>query len=326
MPRLEALLTVVLCGCAWPLDPAPVAPSPGHLPVLGGCPVFAGMGGLGGAGRSVSLADGATLWTFEGGPSGIGVLASGTDVCVGGQALGPAFDVSAGSDESVTPLDLARSGTDVWAFYEAWRPEAGAPFGVRTLGRGVAHRDVGTGRFVRRSPLFWTADRPDYGQSAWVDGGWLYAWGCEAEEGGWTRRCSVARVPVDAVETYEAWQYATSVGQFSPQVDDARPVLVGVGEVSVRPAGPERWLATYIQPLDTVLRLRVGLSPTGPFGPAVELGRCEVPAGAFCTGAVQHEGVAGPKRQVGLTWTPAAFGALADRKARWVVAEVPEGL
>lgn len=323
MPRPEWLVALVLAGCAWPLDPVVGDQSRKGTTLLSACPAFAetlkGIPAGQGPGHSIELSNSTTLWTFEGSDDGVQAVQTDPDVCLGAaMAITSAFD-TAPDGLRATPLDLARTGTDVWAFYQAWRPEARAPLGVRAIGGGVAHRDPTTGRFVRRNPLQWTADRPNFGLSAAVDDGWLYAWGCEPEEGNWTRRCSVARVAVSAVEQ-GAWQYATSVGQFSGQVEDARPVLVGVGEVSVRREGPQRWLVKYIKPLDSKVMLRAGLSPTGPFSAPVELGQCDVPAGAFCTGAVQHGLADG---NLGLTWTPSSFGTLSDRRTRWVVVKVP---
>ncbi len=285
---------------------------------VAGCALFAGVAPTLGVGHSVALPDGATLWTFDaplvagGRADGVaGRLQLATGGCPGTllDAVA-ALPATATDSDFATPLDLVRTGDDVWQFYETWRFAAGAPFGVKVVGRGVAKWDSQTGQFARGADLLWTADRPAYGQSALVDGAWVYAYGCEPAQDGWTRACYVARAPTLQVANVNAWQYATAVNQFTANPDDAQPILTGVGDLSIRRHPSGRLLATYILPLDTVLRVRSALGPTGPFSAPHALAQCQAATGSFCVGAVQHPELDPDAATVALTFARASFDPL----------------
>ena len=323
-------------GCTLPLDAtdagtdAPIAPD-----AIEGCALFAGAAPSLGVGHSLDLPNGATLWTFDGAlvdggrSDGIaGRVQIQTDGCPGALVDAQiALPPSATDTDFAVPLDLVRVGADVWQFYETWRFAAGAPFGVKTVGRGIARWDAQAGRFTR-SPLLWTGDRPAYGASALVDGAWVYAYGCEAANDGWTRACYAARAPSLQVADINAWQYATAVGKFTGNPDDAQPILTGVGDVSLRRHASGRLLVTYFKPLDSVLQVRSALGPTGPFSAPHALGQCQATSGTFCVGAVQHPELDGDDATIAVTFARASFDPLpaADRWPRLARLPLPVAL
>ena len=326
MCRSSAIsLCLWLAGCTLPLDSGGTDVDAASAPdSISGCALFAAAAFQPGTGQSVTLPSGATLWTFDaalttgGRMDGVAALAQ----IVPGSCAGTLADTTVALPPSGTdtdfakPLDLVRVGSDVWQFYETWRLAAGAPFGVKTTGRGVAKWDSATGQFTRASSLLWTADRPAYGQSALVDGAWVYAYGCLAAADGWTRDCYVARAPSSQLADVNAWQYATAVGEFTANPDGALPILIGVGDVSVRRHASGRLLASYLEPLDTVLQVRALLGPTGPFSAPHPVGQCAAPPDTFCVGAVQHPELDPDAATLAVTFARASFDPLTD-DVRW---------
>ena len=323
--RLICCGLLALAGCTLPRDAdsggsdATVSPD-----VISGCALFAGSTTAISVGASVALPNGATLWTFDaafvsGGRSdGVAAVAQiQANGCPGTLAGAAAALPANGTDtDFAKPLDLVRVGDDVWQFYETWQFAAGAPFGVKTTGRGVARWDAAQGRFIRAAALLWTADRPPFGSAALGDGGWVYAYGCNAADSGWSRACYVARAPEAQLANGAAWQYATAVNTFTANIDDAQPILTGVGDIAVRRHADGRLLVTYFKPLDTVLQVRAALAPTGPFSAPHPLATCDAPPNAFCVGAAQHPELDLDAATIAVTYARASFDPLAD-VVRW---------
>ncbi len=332
--RCSAIAVCVwLTACTIPLDSttdAAVTDAPDTLPNLTGCDLFADVSTTIGIGHSVTQTDGSVLWTLDGtvpGATRTDGLVIASPVALGRCPTGSTVDVAlpaAGTDtDFATPLDLVRVGSDIWQFYEAWKFDATQPFGVRSIGRGVARWDPTTGHFARSGHLLWTADRPAYGTAVIRDGIWVFVYGCTSSDGGWSRACYVARAPAANLASSSAWQYATAVEQFTDDVDAAQPILLNVGDVSVRRHASGRLLVTYILPLDHVLRVRSALGPTGPFSAAHVLGSCDAPAGAFCVGAAQHPELEPDATTLALTFARSSFDPLPDHLRRPVLAFLP---
>ena len=317
-------LMVFLCGCTIPLETAVAGVDASvSADTVVGCPLFAEASATLDSGRSFPNVQQGALWSFDDGKYGVVVRVQPEYVRCGvtPNEWSVALPATATDAAFARPLDVAQTEGGNWQFFETWRFAAGAPFGVKTIGRGIARLDAASGQF-QRGPLFWTADRPNYGQAAIVDGGWLYAYGCSGSADGWSRDCYVARVPVGQISDINAWQYATGVGQFTANVDDAQPILTGVGDIEVRrhaAATPEpsgRLLLTYIKPLDTLLQVRSALGPTGPFSAPHVLGQCEASTGTFCVGAVQHPELDPDAATIAVTFARASFDPLPS-DARW---------
>jgi hypothetical protein len=317
-------LAILLCGCTLPLDKSGTASDASSSPdTVAGCALFAGTDLAISVGTSLELPGAATLWAFDGaltpGSRSDGIIARvnvSDGACPGSLSQAAiALPPSATESDFARPLALARAGDDIWLFYETWRFDPSAAFGVKTVGRGVGKFTASSGSFTRGG-LLWTADRPAYGQAALVDGGWLYAYGCSGSADGWSRDCYVARVPVASISDGTAWQYATGVGQFTNHVDDAQPILTGVGDLSVHRHASGRLLLTYVKPLDTLLQVRSALGPTGPFSAAHALGQCEASQGTFCVGAVQHPELDPDARTIAVTFARASFDPLPN-DVRW---------
>lgn len=328
-------------ACAWPLE----APDSGtgtpavQAPPLESCSLWTGLPAfeLGGTVRSALLSDGRRLWLVDGGhgpgQDSAPVLAiepqPAADPCVAQLGFAKAF-ASEGvlAANFASALDLAVAGTQVFAFYEAWRFEAGQPFGVRILGRGLARYDADRALFVPSDHLLWQADRPGYGQSALILGGLVYAYGCLGTEDGWSRACYVARNQVATIDSASSWQYAAGSDQWKDSPDAALPILTHAGDLSVRPHASGHLLATYIAPLDTMVQVRSMLGPAGPFSAAHDLGRCVVQAGEFCAGAVRHPELEPAGDTLALSWARASFSPLPAGRSRpqWSLVAVPAAL
>ncbi len=328
---------LALNSCTIPLDPQGTALQvETSLGTVSGCKLFENAQFVPGLGHSVELPSGATLWTFDGAASA-GARADGLAVVLTGKAaacageFGPvvtALPATATGSDFVTLLDAVRVGSDVWQFYETWHFAAGAAFGIKTVGRSVAKFDPAKGNFVRSSQLLWTADRPAFGQSALVDGNWLYAYGCASANTGWSRACYAARIAVDKIGEGDAWQYAVAVNKFSNKVDEAQPILFDVGDLSLRRHASGRLLVTYIKPLDSVMQIRSALGPTGPFSAAHPLAQCPTTTGNFCVGAVQHPELDKDTSMIALAFALASFEKLTDdvKWPRLVQVALPQDL
>jgi hypothetical protein len=196
------------------------------------------------------------------------------------------------------------------------------------VGRGVARWNPVSRQFDRPKSLLWTADRPNYGSAVVRESVWVFAYGCVPTDNGWTRACYVARAPAAQLDQSDAWQYATAVGQFTTDVDAAQPILVGVGDLSVRRHASGKLLLTYVLPLDTVLQVRSALGPTGPFSAPYPLGRCDAPVGAFCVGAVQHPEYDPAASSIAVTFARASFEVLSPdvRHPRFAILTLPTQL
>lgn len=332
-----------LNSCTIPLDPQGGALQVETSPsVVSGCKLFENALFTPGVGHSVALLTSATLpsgaflWTFDG-ASAAGGRADGLAVMLTGTTPGcpgdfspvvTALPATATDSDFVTLLDVVVVGSDAWQFYETWHFASGAAFGIKTVGRSLAKYDEIKGYFVRSANLLWTADRPAYGQSALVDGNWLYAYGCASANSGFSRECYAARIALDKIADSEAWQYAVAVNKFSNNVDDAQPILFDVGDLSLQRHASGRLLATYIKPLDNVMQIRSALGPTGPFSAAHPLGQCPTTPGNFCVGAVQHMELDKDANTIALTFALSSFEKLADdvKWPRLVQLALPDAL
>lgn len=317
------LVAVCVHACAWPLEETSTATSvqsSAAAPLLS-CALWSQLPPyeVHGAVHSATLADGRRLWLVDGGsaPGADSAAVLALEVsptatpCHSTLVFHTAFSQTGVLSEAfATPLDLAVDGTQVLAFYQAWRFEAGQPFGVRTLGQGLARLDAAAGVFIASDHLLWPADRPNYGQSAIIFDGLLYAYGCSATEDGWSRACYVARAHPDVAGAADAWQYFIGSDHWDVSPDLAQPIAVHSGDISVRRHASGRLLATYIAPLDTMVQVRAMLGPTGPFSAAHDLGRCAAAPGEFCTAAIRHPQLEAGTANIALTWSRASFSPL----------------
>lgn len=329
MRRTEVAIfvSIFLAGCIIPLDKDTLShSSDASVPLIDSCVLFPSTTSEFSGGHSVDLPGGVTLWTFAGTPGSDGLLATITRNSGGCgdeiSSLSIALPPTASDDSFAIPLDLVRSGDDIWQFYEAWRFDASQPFGVRTIGRGVGKFNSKSGSFDHGT-LIWLADRPNYGHSAALDGGWIYAWGCLSTNSGWDRACYAARVKPENVLQTDAWQYAMGNQQFSPNPDDAQPILIHAGDLSMKRHRSGRWLATYVNPLDTQIQVRTALTPTGPFSNAFSLGTTTTEPGTFAVEATRHPQLETADNVVAVTYQLANFAGLSAEKRRPRLAILP---
>lgn len=300
-------------ACIVPLDDeftggepsADAAAAEDDAPVASGCAPFAGVQGVSAVSgdlHSVALPEGGDLWIADqadqpdGGVTLAATFALGAGAgpdCTGSATLGAtAFDPSPVDPAGLlVSLDVVSLPSGVFAYFTLFAADPTMAFGLRLLGYGVAPRSGTTGRFTPGPELLWSADRPDYGASAMLAGGWLYVHGCKSNAP-LTDDCYVARVDPGAAlsaSSYSYWAGST----WSPDADDAVPVTPGGGSVSVRadPTGVPRFLMTYVAPFGTSLVARSAIAPEGPWSGPVELAGCALDPsipGAFCGGGEQH--------------------------------------
>jgi hypothetical protein len=270
--------------------------------------------GLSGDLRSVAQAEGGSLWIADQAtlPDGGVTLAAAFSVARGAasgcatwssQFEGTALDPSPVDPQGLTVTqDLVATPQGLAAYYGLFAADATMAFGLRLLGYGVAIQNGATGRFTPTSTLLWSADRPSYGTSAIVAGGWLYVHGCKSNSP-LTDDCYVARADPASLDSTAAYSYWTG-SDWSSDPDDSVPVARAGGTVSVRPdpAGKPRYLMTYVEPFGASLMARSAIAPEGPWSAPVVLAQCALDPsipGAFCGGGEQHPQV-----------VPAAVGQL----------------
>jgi hypothetical protein len=311
-------------------DDAAIAP--GCLPFG----VDPGVAGVSGDLRSVAMAEGGSLW-----------VASQADMADGGVTLAAAFGVSGAAapgcawsstleGTAIDPspldpagllvvLDMVQTAQGLAAYYVLFASDPTMAFGLRLLGYGVAPQDAATGRFSPTGELLWSGDRPSYGSSALVAGGWLYVHGCKSNAP-LTDDCYVARVDPASIASAAAYVYWTG-SAWSSNPDDAVPIASAGGTVSVRPdpAGKPRFLMTYVAPFGTSLIARSAIAPEGPWSAPAEVARCVLdPAipGAFCGGGEQHPEVMAGSGQMVLSYDDRTFSAEAGADAHGFWPEV----
>ena len=305
-------------GCALPVEPDPSATAKPQVdagpPVEAGCRLFEGAPKApSGAGRSIILPSGA-LWLFDDVAT---VLDAGSPCSANSAAIAPlSLDTSAlGSDRTATPLDgVSIDGAGV-LYLQVFAPDASSAFGVREEGIAVATRPDLASPFVAQTFL-WTADRPAFGASVLREDGFLFVYGCRTA--GLDSTCSVARVPEGSATDASAYRYDDGGGNWVGDIELAAPLAGGGPTVSVRhDAARSRYLMSSVPALGGDLELRTGLGPAGPWSKAFVVAKCEVPAGAFCVGAVQHPELAA-EGEIALTYGVASLSAGAkDPKAYW---------
>jgi hypothetical protein len=349
-PALRTLVAVAFAAsfsaaaaCIAPLDdeftrndtPPPVT-SGDDAAVAAGCLAFGttpALGAVAGDLHSVETPDGGSLWIASqisaqdgavtlapelGVPSG-----SGPDCDWSVQVGGTAFDPSPGDAGGlVAALDLVEVPAGLFAYYALYTSDPTMAFGIRLLGYGIAPQDPATGRFAPSSELLWSADRPNYGASAFFANGWVYLHGCKSNAP-LTDDCYVARADAASVASSAGYTY-WSGSSWSSNPDDAASIAAAGGSVSVRPgaSGPGRYLMTYVEPFGTSLVARSAVAPEGPWSAPVELARCELDPlipGAFCGGAEQHPELVVASASVVLSYDARTFAtdAGADARAFW---------
>jgi hypothetical protein len=154
----------------------------------------------------------------------------------------------------------------------------------RTEGYGIARWDPKVDGFVAVG-LLWTGDRPSYGSAALVSGDYVYVYGGIAARF-LAADAYLARVPLDALLEPAAYEYWTGGGTWTPNVDEALPLVeAGTSPSVVYDTAHSRFLMAYSTPLAGEITVRSGLGVTGPWSLPVTLGRCDLPSidqGAFC--------------------------------------------
>ncbi len=338
---LAACLVVLgaVPGCAVNLDPDPPrAGVPDDAPTLDGClPLTDRVESLAGRLELMQLVDGSPLAIaasarFDGKDvtSGFTLGDSGAGDCLTGLTPLPArplLDISS-LGKSLVARPLGGVTTD--AAYLYFAAENGLD--LQTLGYGVARFEPDEQRFVGVR-LLWTSDRPSYGSAAVVDGDFVYVFGGLAARF-LAADAYVARAPLAGLTEPAAYEYWSGGGAFSPNADEAMPLVeAGTSPSVAYDVEHARWLMAYATPLGTELTVRSGLGVTGPWSLPVTLGGCDLPSvddGAFC-GDLTLVPLLAARGEIALTQAVGSFGrpegaTASDYWTRLVKAAWPAGL
>lgn len=134
--------------------------------------------------------------------------------------------------------------------------------------------------------LLFGRDEPAFGSAALVEGDDLYVYGCE---GGFTKPCKLARVPLAEVLDRTKWRYWDGT-TFSPDLGAAKSLFDGHTMLSVH-ASPAAggFLAVYSRPLDDHIYLRTAPRPEGPWsGEALAVTTMKSADGSATYGGMAH--------------------------------------
>ena len=276
-------------GCAVNLDPdTPLLPRVRASNQLTGCmPAAEHVEKLEGRLGELTLADGrellvASAASVDGLTMTTGLVLGNDETCLADAEplpTRPLLDTST-LHTSAVGRPLAGLTTDTsYLFFAADRPD-----GFTNDGFGIARWDADAGRFVAVT-LLWTADRPSYGSAAVVDGDYVYVFGGLAARF-LAADAYLARAPLARITEPAAYEYWAGGGAYSPNADDAAPLVEAGTSPSVAwNAEHGRFILAYSSPLATDVTVRSGLGVSGPWSLPVTLGRCELPAidaDAFC--------------------------------------------
>lgn len=210
-----------------------------------------------------------------------------------------AFNADHGGDScKVKPCGArfaAWPGPPIWdaahnramVFYGLIYAEPG-DFNFRGVGQGVAlwrdfssepERPVITPG-AEHPTLMFTAEEPPWGTAAVLDGGQLFAFGCDSSRNGLSPPCYLARVDPGSVTDRSAWRFWNGT-EWSP---DSKEALFS-GAPSMTVARNQRlglWTAIYCEPLSNHVMLRTAAALTGPWSDAKLLFEAQKdPPGAY---------------------------------------------
>jgi hypothetical protein len=285
---------------------------------------------LQGAGVSVVLADGSALWSFSGATltdsksvsNGLLAHVSGDSAssCYPATSVPtalPAFAPSPlGSQYLIAPLDMVTVGTAVWSYYQLVALDASAPLGVKLEGTGIAPFNAVTGQFVPTADLLWAGDALAFGESAVAVGNDVYAYACSTDANG-NPVCYGAHVDASAIDNPAAYEFSQGAGFFTSDPSQALPVVDGPGGLSVRQHASGRWLATYIRPLDSVVKVRSAVTPLGPFSEEYDLFSCPLGTGDFCSGGNRHPEADVDANTIAVSFAAATFASESAGSRYW---------
>ncbi|MEZ4223205.1 MAG: hypothetical protein R3B13_19835 [Polyangiaceae bacterium] len=340
--RLLALSALTqLAACSVPLEDEAAsssAPDDASLPVAEGCRAFAdvaGVRGIGGGLRSMSLPSGETLWMAEalqfddGSEIRGGALRTDTDAKLDSSCMSAATADAAAMLTDAEPRDGVATSAGSWLYVARYEADATQPFGQRLAGIGIATGDVTASAFSVPEALLWTGDRPRFGSSAVVENEFLYTWGCQ--DAGFLRaECYLARAPIATASELSSYEYAKGGGFWTADIEEAWPLLVAGGEISMARLDDSRVLLAYAEPLGETVVLRSGLSVQGPWSRAVRAARCPKPdPGAFCGRIELHPELGATRDEVVLSFALGTFEPRTDPDAylvRMVRVALPDEL
>lgn len=173
------------------------------------------------------------------------------------------------------PQAVVARGAQAVLYYVNMRTGPGGAFDFASLSGSVATWADPDGPAVRVEPPLFAEEEPDWGAAALLVGADLYVYGCDEGRG---KSCKLARVPFDAATERAAYRFFDGEG-WSADWRCARPVFDGAPLLSVHYSRwLQRYVALYMAPGRSEMRLRTASAPEGPWSPAATFG-VGLPAG-----------------------------------------------
>ena len=109
-----------------------------------------------------------------------------------------------------------------------------------------------------------SANEPNFGSSALMNGGTLYVYGCQS--GGPGKQCMLGRVDPANVLVRSAWSFYAGNGNWSAKVGDGVSVFSGDDILNVSwNTYLQQYVAVYSQPLSQDVMIRTSPNPEGPW-------------------------------------------------------------
>lgn len=187
-------------------------------------------------------------------------------------------------------------------------------------GIGVATWDALDAPVERRDGLLFPAPEIEWANAPLVHEGHLYAFGCPLR--GLSRRCRLARAPLDAVDRRDAWRFFDGVA-WTPDADRAAKLFEGAPIMAASwNAALDRWILVYSGPFSNRVVLRSAPALTGPWSDEVLLFEVdgESPYDAQHHAELEEEG----GRVQWVTYSrPTGEGWFGAEHARWRVELAP---
>jgi Domain of unknown function (DUF4185) len=109
--------------------------------------------------------------------------------------------------------------------------------------------------------LMFNQNEPDFGSTAFISAGTLYAYGCDYSSG-----CRLGKVDPSSAQDRSAWSFYAGDGSWSSQIDDAISVFGDANILSISwNSFLQQYVAVYSPPFSQNVVLRTSPNPEGPW-------------------------------------------------------------
>lgn len=183
------------------------------------------------------------------------------------------------------PQAVVSDGLSAVVFYVNMRTGPGGAFDFESLSGSVARWGDPDRSAERVEPPLFAADEPDWGAAALLLGADIFVYGCEK---GRSKPCKLARVPFAAAADRSAYTFFDGTG-WSADWHQAKILFDGAPLFSVHWVERlRRFVAFYMRPGGSEMRVRSAPAPEGPWTEAAEFGMGLAPNSDFDYALVAH--------------------------------------